>query len=186
MKDYMLENLTRLQINKKLALPYPSLEAIQNKLEDHRALPLKVYLEKYYKELDIYTNEVWSKVMLKLVEPAFHEGKRDEMIYNFGYTSPDKHDFDRQSQFYSALENDNRLDEDTRKFIGFLAGTHFFDDNTSTIEEWFNSSYWTAVKDIEDYKLPYTINDVLDLPYGLNYFKSVLLGLRWWSRDVTF
>jgi len=186
----MLENLTRLQINKKLALPYPTLEAIQKKADDYKTLPLKEYLEKYYKQLDAYTGEIWSKAMLKLIEPAFNEETRNEMIYNFGYTSQNKHDFEKQFQFYNELKSDDRLDEETKKFIGFMAGNHFFGDNNShAIKEWFNSFYWTAspnLKNREEDKLDYTINDILNLPYGLNYLKSVLIGLQWWSRDVTF
>lgn len=184
----MLENLTRLQINKKLALPYPTLEAIQKKADDYKTLPLKEYLEKYYKQLDAYTDEIWSKVMLKLIEPAFNEETRNEMIYNFGYTSQDKHDFEKQFQFYNELKGDDRLDEETKKFIGFMAGNHFFDGNLDSVDKWFKSFHWTAPSSEgrEEDKLDYTINDILKSPYGVNYFKGVLVALQWWSRDVTF
>jgi len=131
----MIENLTRLQIDKKLALSYPTLDMIQEKAKDYKTLPLKVYLEKYYQNLGTYTIEIWSKAMLKLVNPAFNEETRGEMIYNFGYTSLDKHDFTKQNQFYLELKNDGRLDEDTRKFIGFMAGTHFFDEYINTLKQ---------------------------------------------------
>lgn len=140
----MLENLTRLQINKKLGLSYPTIEAIQERAKDYKTLPFKVYLEKYYQNLGAYTIEIWSKVMIKLVNPAFNEETRGEMIHNFGYSSLDKHDFNKQNQFYEELKGDDRLDKDTRKFIGFMAGNHFFDEHVYTIEEWFNSFYWTV------------------------------------------
>jgi hypothetical protein len=180
----MLESLIRLQINRDLALPYPTIESIHKKAEDYKTLPLGAYLEKYYKELDIYSNEIWNKVMLKLVNPAFEPEKHDEMIYNFGYISKDKHDFHKQDFFYRELKSDTRLDEETRKFIGVMAGNHFFDKYIISINEWFNSLYWTVPSLLSDpaFSMNHTINEILNQPYGLNYFKSVLLRLDWWKR----
>jgi len=149
---------------------------------DYVFLPFKDYINKYYQSPDISTWKIWQA---KYIEPAFDESRHEEMIKNFGYVSIDKHDFKSQYAIYNQLKEDNRLDDETGRFIGFMAGSHFFDKHITDIEEWFNTYYWTR-PDLTDkypeYKLGITINDLLELPYGLNYFKSVLLGLNYWRR----
>ena len=157
----------------------------QKHLFDLSHLPLTKYLVKYHREMSDFNHHKWREWMEKVIEPAFDETRHLEMIKNFGYISLDKHDFKRQQQFYNQLTRDARLDEETRKFIGFMAGSHFFDKYVTSLVEWFQSYYWTRpdlARGHPDYKLDYTINELLDLPHGLNYFKSVLLGLNYWRR----
>ncbi|AXT57090.1 hypothetical protein D1815_15545 [Aquimarina sp. AD1] len=157
----------------------------QRHLYDINNLPFKEYLFKYHKSMNSYNSEEWSKWQSKYIEPGFSKDRYEEMIKNFGYSSYDDHDFIKQNMFYNDLQKDERLDEETRKFIGFMAGSHFFDKHESSLQDWFNSNYWTR-PDLTDnyleYKLDYTINQLLDMPYGLNYFKSILITLNHWRR----
>ncbi|PWJ42694.1 hypothetical protein [Sediminitomix flava] len=158
----------------------------QKHLYDLSNLPLKDFLVKYHRNIDKPTLQEWQKWMDNFVIPAFDSGRYCEMIKNFGYSSKDKHDFKKQNIFFQILRKDDRLDDETRKFIAFMAGNHFFDKYNLTINEWFNSLYWTR-PDLKggkytDYKDDYTINQILNLPYGLNHFKNVLLNLNHWHR----
>ena len=176
----MLSYLTRLEIDKDLTKARSSIHSFNQEND----LTLKDYLSKYFKEIQPYDKEVWLKVINKLIDPSFDENRYDEMVYVFGYTSKDKHDFKKQYQFYKELEKDKRIDEEIKKFIGFMAGNHFFDKYIFDINEWFNSYYWTRpdLTGNTDYKMKYTINDILNLPYGLNYLKTILPQLNYWKR----
>lgn len=160
----------------------------QRRLYDLFNLPISEYLSKHERNLDVSTQTKWNEWMSKFINPAFDESKYLEMISNFGYTGLDKHDFKKQYEFYEEIKNDPRLDEDTKRFIGFMAGNHFFEGNIDSVDEWFKSFYWSAPSSEgrEEDRLDYTINDILNSPYGLNYLKGVLVALQWWSRDVTF
>lgn len=182
----MLEYLTKLQINRNLRIFYSD-EYVKQKNEDFCNLPIKSYLEKYYNTMDIYSNEVWEKIMQNLIYPSYDEYRWLEMIYVFGYKSIDNHNFKGQYEVYEMLKEDKRLDEDLRKFIGFMAGNHFFEKNLCNCTEWFSSYYWTRPDLIEkypQYRLNHTINDVLELNYGKNYLKSVFPTLNWWKREL--
>ena len=176
----MLSYLTRLELDRSLVKTPPAMH-MYNKNND---TTLKEFLCNYFKEMHPYDEEVWVKIIKKLIEPSFDENRYDEMVYVFGYTSKYKHDFKKQYQFYKELEQDRRIDEETKKFIAFMAGNHFFDKYVCDIEEWFNSYYWTRPDLIGniDYKMEYTINDILNLPYGLNYLKTILPQLNHWKR----
>jgi hypothetical protein len=150
----------------------------QKHLFDLKNLPFKEYLLKYHS----FIEPKWNQWIMKFIDPAYDIVRHDEMIRNFGYKSIDKHNFEKQLQFYNELKKDNRLDEDFRKFIGFMAGNHFFDKVNMNVEEWFNSYYWT--NDLKKHNL--NINEILNLPNGLNYLKSSLIELNWWKRDIVF
>jgi hypothetical protein len=180
----MLEYLTKLQINKNLRVN-PSIEFIETQSKDFKDLSLDAYLKKYYSKLDVYNKEVWDKIMLNLVNLAYDNTTNLKMVENFGYSSIDKHDFIKQYQFYNELKIDSRLDEEMKKFIGFMAGNHFFDKYVQSINEWFNSYYWTnpyLSKTNPTEIMSYTINEILNLPYGLNYLKEKLPQLNHWRR----
>ena len=180
----MLEYLKKLMIDKDLKVQY-STEFLENRTMDLKIMPLKPFLVKYYSKLDSYNIEVWEKIMLNLVELAYKETTYSKMAENFGYSSIDKHDFRKQYEFYNELQNDSRLDDEVKKFIGFMAGNHFFEKYVHNINDWFNSYYWmkpylsvTNPTEVTDF----TINDVLNCPYGLNYLKTILPQLNHWRR----
>lgn len=172
-------------ISKKEYLKKNKVKILQ-KSDDRRELPFNQYLLKHHQRLDKFTQLLWTDWLSKYVEPAFDENRHQEMVKNFGYTSVGKHDFQKQSTFYNELKADDRVDEEIRKFIGFMAGSHFFDKYITTLHEWFNSKYW-ARPDLADqypeHQSDHTINEILEIPYGLNYLKEVLLGLNHWRRD---
>ena len=180
----MLEYLTKLEINKNLRINY-SKEFLDKENTDFITMPLENFLQKYYSKLDAFDEEVWEKTLLNLVKLAYDEKTFNKMVENFGYSSIEKHDFKKQFDFFDELKNDNRLDIDTQKFIGFMAGNHFFDKYVFSIKDWFNSYYWanpylSLTNSTE--KANFTINHILSSPYGLNYLKSVLPRLNHWRR----
>lgn len=160
-------------------------EFLEQQAVDFTKYSLSEYLVKYYTTLDDFRNQAWEEALANFITPAFDESRHLEMIEKFGYVSIDRHNFNAQNKVYQELKSDDRLDDGTKKFIGFMAGNHFFENNNLDLENWFKSSYWKR-PDLTDkypeYKSPYTINEILDLPNGLNFFKTELLDLNHWRR----
>ena len=141
-------------------------------------LPFEEYLEKYYSSPDL---ETWERFKTRYVEPAFEEERYEEMIKNFGYVSIDKHNFEAQYEIYNQLKNNDRLDDETKKFIGFMAGNGFFNKRYNiSLEQWFNARNWGNLNiESEDGR---TINELLTYNYGLNYCKVNLPHMNYWRR----
>jgi hypothetical protein len=146
---------------------------------DYVFLSFKDYINKYYQSPDISTWEIWQA---KYIEPAFDESRHEEMIKNFGYVSIDKHDFKSQYAIYNQLKEDNRLDDETVKFIGFMAGAGFFEKLNINLEEWFDVDNWSAPLLFPDNNKRMSINDILSYTYGLNYLKVNLPQMSFWNR----
>jgi hypothetical protein len=177
----MLDGLMRLKIDRSLRA-IPSIDSIRKQTEDYKTMPFSEYITKYYSKLNPYDIEVWNKVILNLINLAFDETRHEEMAYNFGYVDKKHHHFDTQYHIYNQLENDERLPEDIKKFIGFLAGVGegFFNKYHITVEQWFNMKNWhnPYVENEEGH----TINEILSHPYGINYFKVLLTQMPYWRR----
>lgn len=135
------------------------------------------FLNEYYSNPD-FTK--WDRWIEKYVEPAYSISRHMEMVKNFGYVSLEKHDFNEQNRVYSALTNEKRLDEPTKKFIGFLAGTGFFKYCNISLIDWFNMANWNnpQVK-VGNGK---AINELLEYDKGLVCFKLDLLEMPFWKR----
>lgn len=144
---------------------------------DRYFLPFDDYVKKYYSNPDL---EQWTRWNLRYVEPAFDKSRHTEMIKNFGYVSITMFDFNSQYDVYDQLKNDERLPEDVKKFIGFLAGAEFFSKYNLTAKQWFNLKNWHNPNvENEDGK---TINEILSFEKGLNYFKVLLTQMPFWNR----
>ena len=81
------------------------------------------------------------------------------------------------------MKNDNRLTDEIKQFIGFLAGADegiFFKQYDLTIEQWFNMKNWhnPSIKNEEGK----SINEILSYPFGINYFKILLTQMPFWRR----
>lgn len=140
-------------------------------------LPFDQYLKKYYSNPDLSTWGIWQT---KYLGPAFDKSRHQEMVRNFGYVSIDKHDFEAQYATYDQLREDKRLDEESRKFIGFMAGNKFFRQHKITLKQWFNMTNWA--KPSQESNDAKTINEILSYPYGLNMIKASLPHLDYWRR----
>lgn len=153
--------------------------SVRKRVYDSVFLPFQEYLNKYYNQLDLNT---WKRWQQKYIEPYFDESRHEEMIKNFGYVSINRHDFKIQYAMYDKLKDDNRLDDEIKKFISFMAGVGFFKQYAINLEEWFKIENWgnTASK-LEDWKRR-TINDVLSYEYGINFLKSDLPHISFWKR----
>ncbi|NRT13475.1 hypothetical protein [Flavobacterium sp. 14A] len=137
-KIIMLSYLTRLGVGKDLSQSSSkTIEFILKKSEEYKTLPFDEYLKKYFKEVDTYDNEIWSKIISKLVQPAYDKSRYDEMVYVYAYLDKKYHNFVTQYEIYNQLKNDNRLPDEIKQFIGFLAGADkgiFFKQYNLTIE----------------------------------------------------
>jgi hypothetical protein len=145
---------------------------------DSLFLPFQDYLVKYYSNPDLINWERWKN---KYVELAFDKKRHAEMIKNFGYAEKKYYDFDVQNEFYSELINDERISNDTKKFIGFLAGAGFFRKYNLTIEQWFDMKNWSNPY-LEEAVDGRTINEILKYSFGENYIKTSLTQLPFWNR----
>jgi hypothetical protein len=140
-------------------------------------LPFTDYLKKYYSNPDISTFELWQK---KYIDIAFNKSNYKDLVKAFGYRSIDKHNFEEQHSIYEQIKKDERLDEETKRFIGFMAGNNFFQKHNIGINDWFNMKNWTnPYKEINEGK---TIDEILSFDYGLNYLKTILPQLDHWRR----
>ena len=143
-------------------------------------MPFEQYLEKYYNVLNPKQKTKWDRWYIRYIEPAFEESRHAEMIKNFGYVSIDKHNFKVQSDIYQQLEQENRMDDETKKFIGFLAGAGFFEQWKLTLKDWMNNNNWyNPYLNTQNQK---TINEILNYQNGLNYLKTQLPEMPFWKR----
>ena len=140
--------------------------------------PFSYILEEYYANPNLSSWERWKS---KYIELAFDENRHDEMIKNFGYADKKHYGFDVQNEFYNQLKNEDRLGNDTKQFIGFLAGAGFFRKYNLGLKEWFDMKNWSNpyLAEIEDGK---SINEILSFPYGENYIKTILPQMPFWNR----
>lgn len=155
---------------------YPE-DSVYREVYDSVFLVFSEYLQKYYKAPDLSIWNTWQK---KYLEPAYDNDRHEEMIRNFGYVSLEMYDFDTQYKVYNQLQQDNRLDNETRMFIGFLSGSGFFKRYGITVQEWFNMKNWNHPQHTNDYSR--TISEILDCKYGINMLKSSLPQLPFWKR----
>ncbi|TRX33229.1 hypothetical protein FNW52_15840 [Flavobacterium sp. ZT3R18] len=151
--------------------------SLSRKTYDRYFLHFEEYLKKYYHNPNF---KEWERWYQKYIEPAFDLKRHHEMIKNFGYVSIDKHDFITQYEVYSQLKSDERLDEETKKYVGFLAGAGFFNQFNLSVERWFKINNWQNpnIKNEESK----TLNEILNYPYGINYFKTLLTQMPFWRR----
>lgn len=155
---------------------YPD-NSVYKEVYDSVFLSFSEYLNKYYATPDLSTWNRWQK---KYLEPAYDKGRHEEMIKNFGYTSINMYDFDTQYKVFHQLEKNNQLDDETRRFIGFLAGNHFFDKYKISVQTWFTLKNWSHPDHKnEDGK---TINEILGYRYGINMLKTSFPQMPWWKR----
>lgn len=147
------------------------------KIYDSVFLPFPEYLKKYYKNPDMSS---WNRWHQKYIQYAYDKVRYVELVERFGYAKIEFHDFEAQYEVYKFLQGDMRLDEETRKFIGFMAGTKFFEKHDITVLEWFNMPNWAnPSRRVDEGK---TINEILNSPYGLNMLKTSLPHLDHWRR----
>lgn len=151
--------------------------SIMKRYYDSVYLSFGDYLKKYYQAPDLSRWSIWQK---KYLAPAFEESRHEEMIKNFGYVSIDKHDFKSQYSVYEALKLDSRLDYETSKFIGFLAGADFFEKYKITVQEWFDMKNWSHLHQPNEEGC--TINEILKYPFGINMLKTGLPQMPYWKR----
>ncbi len=140
-------------------------------------LPFQEYLNKYYTNPDLTGWERWKN---KYITPAFDENRHYEMIKNFGYADKKFYDFDAQNKFYEQLKNDERIDDDIKQFIGFLAGTGFFKKYNLTLDQWFAMKNWANPYVPNEKGM--TINEILNYKYGNNLLRTNLPILNYWRR----
>lgn len=151
--------------------------SVGKEVYDSVFLPSQEYLQKYYSSPDLSAWEIWQK---KYVEPAYEESRHDEMVKNFGYVKKEFHDFNAQYEIINHLANDNRLDDETRKFVGFMAGVGFFRRYEITVEQWFAMLNWSHPEHERDEGR--TINGILQYTYGINLLKADLPQIPFWRR----
>lgn len=152
---------------------------------DSLFLTFQDFLIKYYKAPSETKKTSWDRFrrwQQKYIEPAFDESRHEEMIKNFGYVSIDKHDFKSQYAIYDKLKSDKRLDEETRMFIGFMAGAGFFKNYKISLEGWFEIENWSNPSANLENTNGRKLNDILDYEYGLNFLKVDLSQIPFWKR----
>lgn len=146
------------------------------KIYDSVHMSFSDYLKKYYRNPNL---EAWERWQEKYIRYAYDENRYVELIERFGYVNIEKHNLESQNRIYQELKSDKRLDEEIRKFIGFMAGTNFFSNHKITVSEWFKMKNWAN---------PYrengerTIDDILNHKFGINFIKVGLPHLDHWRR----
>jgi hypothetical protein len=150
---------------------------------DYYALPFNEYLLKHCANPDL---TAWARWQDKFIEPAFDNTRHDELAKRFEYKKNEVHDFNLQAEVYDSLKSNALLDEETRKFIGFLGGVGFFKSYEISPEEWLFAADWYNPFKKEPQRYPKeeqcTISELLALENGPGYFKTVLTGIPFLNR----
>ena len=77
-------------------------------------------------------------------------------------------------KFYDKIKNDNRFDDELKKFFSFLYSCGFFMEHIITLEEWLKMNNWETPNIFE--KESETILEILKKTNGINLIKN---RLRW-------
>ena len=87
--------------------------------------------------------------------------------------------FSEMERFYKE-EDLSMFDEDIQKFISFMAGDRFFEENNLTLNEWIKLD--TFINPKKDYKQDVTLLRALEYDGGMNYIRKQLVNLHWWKH----
>ncbi|MEM6319983.1 MAG: hypothetical protein AAF960_20085 [Bacteroidota bacterium] len=145
------------------------------KIYDYYILSFQEYLDKYYKNANL---KRWKYLLNKFVHPPFDKSKRGAyMDYLFQVKPHFSPDFDKWDAFWENIKNDNRFDEELKKFFTFLHASGFYKD--VSFEDWLHINNWNHpwYKN-EDEELK-TVNEILSYVHGLDYLKILLADMPW-------
>ena len=118
----------------------------------------------------------WDRFVVKYVNPVFSSGTALEDYYEF--LQKMKPNFYPKSwvavKFYNRIKEDERFDDELKRFFAFLYSCGFFMEHIITFEEWLNMSNWENPNSADQHSQ--TILEILWKENGVAYLKSTL---RW-------
>ena len=142
---------------------------------DRHNLPTEEFFTKYYLSIDLSDWNLW---MSDTVNKAWEEKSRIEFQNSWGERM-NAFNFSEMERFYKE-EDLSMFDEDIQKFISFMAGDRFFEENNLTLNEWIKLDTFTNPK--KDYKQDVTLLRALEYDGGMNYIRMQLVNLHWWKH----
>jgi hypothetical protein len=117
----------------------------------------------------------WDRWFAKYVEPIFLSNQREEYYEKIKQIqTPFYPKYWVAEKFYNRLRDDNRFDEQLKKYFSFLYSCGFFMEFIITFEEWLNMSNWENPNSNEIKSE--TILEIIKKDNGVNILKN---RLRW-------
>lgn len=156
---------------------------IQEAISDFENLSFAAYLEKYYTEEKSSAwpydwHYQWKSWMDKYVNPSYdllsaEEKKSEGPIEHTGGINLQK-----MKDVYLQIKEEAQFPADIERFIGFLGGHGFFEQQD--LCTWLISNNWSRKKKEPAQQLG-TILEIMALNQGRNFIKSSLMQLDWWK-----
>ncbi len=146
----------------------------QRRIYDFYYAPKAIFLERYYKAIDL---SQWNHLVnyFKKYKPLI-EGEKVENLFRYS-----KFNLEQTRHIYNKSLSTKVFDEDISLFFAVLMANGFFDYYEITFDEWLNS---------KNYKKPSNENEALQdcgtiygwaqYKYGLNLIKQNLSSLDYW------
>lgn len=127
----------------------------------------------------------WNRWFSKYVEPVFVSEGRDHY-----YQKPKENQapfypkFWVAEEFYERVKDDNRFDDELKRYFAFLYSCGFFMEHFITFSEWLEMKNWQnpRLKDENDQ----TILELLKMSDGLSVLKEKLRWLPFIDRQEGF
>jgi hypothetical protein len=117
----------------------------------------------------------WNKWFKKYVEPVFIADEREYYYERIKQLqTPFYPKYWIAEKFYETIKDDNRFDEELKRYFAFLYSCGFFMEHIITFEEWINMNNWENPSSSE--KISEKILDVLNKNEGVSILKN---QLRW-------
>lgn len=153
----------------------------QKKLHDEYFLGLEAYLLKYGSEIKL---DKWEYFTSKFVKPLFNGAPYSE-YQNFLYQAKPSFYPDpvKLKIAWDLLKNDNRFDEELKRFFAFMIACDFLDKEWHiSFERFLSIDNWMHPWYHEEYENNVSIVAILQYKYGVRFLKSQLVSAPWLNR----
>jgi hypothetical protein len=146
---------------------------------DYRRLPITSYIEKYFYENKEIEGS-WKNGFKRTVDMAFDPDKRKEFFERWGERA-NFFDFQEMERFYGLIRNDNRFDDDIKRFFSFLAGEGYFKTWEIDFNQFVKSNNFNNPNEFNNDPRALSIERLTEIKGGQNYIRLQLISMGWWK-----
>lgn len=127
----------------------------------------------------------WNRWFTKFVEPVFNFSERENYYDKLKkIQAPFYPKYWIAERFYDKIKDDNRFDDELKKYFSFLYSCGFFMEYIISYEEWLNMSNWETPYDIG--AKSESILEILKKNNGVVELKTKLRWLPFINRQDGF
>lgn len=125
-------------------------------------------------------NNSWNSWFSKYVNPLFNKNAEEYFEFLKIKQAPFYPNNRMAKEFYEKIKDDNRFDNELKKFFSFLYSCGFFIKNNISFEEWLKMGDWFNPSSNFYEK---TIESILENPEGIEKLKQRLRWLPFLERQ---